>query len=108
VQEFGASVSSVYRVAADYDLADVWEDRRDAPAATADRAADLAKRRTELQSGLLDDIAELRSRLFVEVVNLNVAKVEPTMEEVVVQRMQRGGAVPIGYTDRWIARISSR
>ncbi|WP_372659900.1 helix-turn-helix domain-containing protein [Amycolatopsis kentuckyensis] len=28
-REFGVSVSTVYRVAADYDLADAWEDRRE-------------------------------------------------------------------------------
>lgn len=82
-REFGVSVSTVYRIAAEYDLAEAWEDRREqTEAATAARAADLARRRTELQSGLLDDIAELRRRLFGEVVHLHVVKVDPTLEEV--------------------------
>ncbi|MET9002757.1 hypothetical protein [Amycolatopsis sp. NPDC004169] len=76
-------VSTVYRVATDYDLADAWEDRREqTEAATAAWAADLAKRRIELQSGLIDDIAELRRRLFGEVVHLHVVKVDMVAEEV--------------------------
>jgi hypothetical protein len=82
-REFGVSVSTVYRVAADYDLADAWEDRRDrTEAATAARAADLAKRRTELQVGLLDDIAELRDRLFGDVTHLHVVKSDQFSEDV--------------------------
>jgi uncharacterized protein with GYD domain len=82
-REFGVSVSTVYRVAADYDLADAWEDRRDqTEAATAARAADLSKRRTELQAGLLDDIAELRDRLFGDVTHLHVIKVDMGSEDV--------------------------
>jgi hypothetical protein len=82
-REFGVSVSAGYRVAADYDLADAWEDRHDqTEAATAARAADLAKRRTELQAGLLDDIAELRDRLFGDVIHLHVVKSDQFSETV--------------------------
>ncbi|PXY20331.1 hypothetical protein [Prauserella endophytica] len=81
--EFGVSISTVYRVAVEYDLADAWEDRRErTEAATAANAAELARRRTELQAGLLDDIAELRERLFGDVVHLNVVKVDMGREEV--------------------------
>ncbi|WP_410652104.1 helix-turn-helix domain-containing protein [Amycolatopsis sp. cmx-4-54] len=100
-REFGVSVSTVYRVAADADLADAWEDRRErTEAATAARAADLAKRRTELQSGLLDDIAELRDRLFGDVVHLHVIKVDPTAEEV------RETVLPAGPSD-WRATMGA-
>ncbi|AUI56798.1 hypothetical protein [Amycolatopsis sp. BJA-103] len=99
--EFGVSVSTVYRVAADYDLADSWEDRREqTEAATAARAADLAKRRTELQSGLLDDIAILRKKLFGDVVHLHVVKVDPTAEEV------RETVLPAGPAD-WRATMGA-
>lgn len=99
--EFDVSVSTVYRVAAEYELADSWEDRREqTEAATAARAADLARRRTELQSGLLDDIGKLREKLFGEVVHLHVVKVDPTAEEV------RETVLPAGPSD-WRATMGA-
>lgn len=82
-REFGISVSSVYRIAGENNLADAWEDRREqTEKATAAKAADLSARRLALQADLLDDVQELRTRLFGEVIHLHVVKCGENNEEV--------------------------
>jgi hypothetical protein len=99
--EFDVSISTIYRVADEYGLADSWEHRRErTEAATASRAADLARRRTELQAGLLDDVQQLRNKLFGDVVHLNVVKVDMGTEEV------QHTVLPAGPTD-WRATMGA-
>lgn len=81
--EFDVAKATIYRISEEYGLRDAWEDRTHrTEAATAANAAELSRRRTELQAGLLDDIQQLRDRLFGDVTHLHVVKVDMGAEEV--------------------------
>ncbi|MFJ8815442.1 hypothetical protein [Amycolatopsis thermoflava] len=82
-ERFGVSKGTIYNIARDADLSHLWEERTArTEAATAANAAELARRRTELQAGLLDDIATLREKLFGDVIHLNVVKCGEGFEQV--------------------------
>lgn len=105
--EFGVSVSTIYRVAADYDLADAWEHRRHrTEAATASRAVDVAAKRQRLEELALDTAAEFlhnRANRVQQAIKgmegVDVVETEPSHHEwkALGQAVQSLSAAAVGF-----------
>jgi transposase-like protein len=76
----GCSLDTVQKVARENGLADRWQEgQQQTAAATSVKQSNAAERRSQLQLELLDDIAELRSRMFGDVTHLHVVKLAGPM-----------------------------
>lgn len=97
------AMGSVRRVAVEYGLGAAWRTGSyQTEAATVAKSQHLAERRAQLQADLLDDIEELRERLFGDVIHLNVVKDGgPMAGEHVEQTVLPGGA------DHWQRTMSA-
>ncbi len=71
----GCAISTVQKIAKENNLLHLWAEGQAATAAaTAAKVTNAAERRAALQLDLLDDAQKLRSKLFGDVVHLNVVK----------------------------------
>lgn len=90
------ALGTIQNIAREFELTDAWQEgQQQTAAATSVRQSNAAERRSQLQVELLDDIAELRSRLFGEVTHLHVVKLAGPMAGEDVEQT----ALPAGPRD---------
>ena len=69
------ALGTIQNIAKEFELTDAWQDgQAQTAAATSVKVSNGAERRAQLQLDLLDDAQKLRSKLFGNVVHLNVVK----------------------------------
>jgi hypothetical protein len=104
------ALGTIQNIAKEYGLTDAWQEgQQQTAAATSVKQSNAADRRAALQLEFLDDVAKLRSKLFGEVVHLNVVKNEgPMAGERVKETYLRAGPRDWRDTANAIAALTGK